>query len=603
MVHRAIRSIPLLLAVILPGCSKPPAPPPPSQQADVIVIGAGISGLSAAIEAAEADLSVLVADMGSVFGGHAVVAAGVLNIPNSPMQAERGIEDSIELARQDFIRWGEDPDQHWVDYYVNHAKVDIYDWVTGLGVNFFTVAQPAGNSVPRVHVPEGFGLNLVTRIYQEALSHEKIAFLWNTRADQLLVEDGRITGISTTQTRSGNQQQLRASAVVIATGGFQSNLQRVLDNWPGAITKPTRILAGSGVHSMGSGLDLATEVGAKLHRMDHQWNYVTGMPNPGFPGTDRGLSFFAKPGKPRFDIWVNDNGERFANECQSAKHSLPRLLQQPGQRYWSVFDSTNKPNMTISGPGWTPERLESEIYGNSELVKIADSLEELAQLTRIPADSLVQTVAHYNNLVASGVDPDQGRFGKTGKQGNDGNCGTPRRLEKPPYYAVRLYPLSRKSMGGVKVDDKTRVLDHNDQPIPGLYAVGEASGFAGINGKAGLEGTFLGPSIVTGRVAGRTLANTLTSTVPEPQRPASHFSIHPTTSQSGACLDCHALDQQMAAHHQGYEHFGYVHTLVQQRNLPCQACHAELYPYRADGHQWREQSKIQACAVCHGGGD
>lgn len=570
--------------------------------ADVIIIGAGISGLSAALEASKKGHSVLILDMASVFGGHAVVAAGVLNIPVTPAQEQRGIKDSHELAINDFTTWGEDTNKPWVNYYVKNAKTDIYDWLTGFGIDFFAVAQPAGNSVPRVHVPTGSGLNLITTIYRKVLEIENIEMIWNTRADDLIVQDGRITGVSTTHIRSGKKNDYYGSAIIIASGGFQSNLQRVLDNWPQGMNKPARILAGSGINSMGSGLDIAASVGAKIERLDHQWNYISGVPNPDFEEGNKGLSFFPFPGRPRYDIFLNDDGERFTNECQSPKFNLPKVLLQPSQRYWSVFDSKNKPNMTISGPGWTEERLQKEIYDNSDISHSANNIEELAKKMNVDVSTMKKSIFKYNTQIAEGLDQDFGRFGAV-SEGVNGNCINPLALETPPYYAVRLLPLARKSLGGIKIDIDTHVLDVNDKPIPGLYAVGEVTGFAGINGKAGLEGTFLGPSIVTGRVAGRTVSAEVMAEITNIAIHKEPFTIHPKFNNQTECSSCHQLEKKIQEANPGYEHFGFVHKLVLEDKLPCQMCHSNLYPYNPIEHHWDIQMKTNSCVTCHGGGD
>ncbi|MFQ5788961.1 MAG: FAD-dependent oxidoreductase, partial [Acidobacteriota bacterium] len=273
--------------------------------ADVLIVGAGIAGLSAALEAARGGGEVRVLDMSSVFGGHAVVAHGGLCIIGSPIQAENGIADTPAIAYQDFIDWGEDADPAWVRYYVDHSREQIYDWLTAMGVEFQGLSWIAGNSVPRFHNVRGRGLGLVTPIYQECLKSGRVSFQWNMRVDELLGEDGRVVGVRATSTRSEESAVLRAAAIVIATGGFQSNLDKVREYWRKDLPFPERILAGSGWHSQGSGLELAEGVGARLYRLDHQWNYVTGLPDPRYPEGIRGVNVLHNDA-----IWVNLEGKR-----------------------------------------------------------------------------------------------------------------------------------------------------------------------------------------------------------------------------------------------------------------------------------------------------
>jgi predicted oxidoreductase len=126
----------------------------------------------------------------------------------------------------------------------------------------------------------------------------------------------------------------------------------------------------------------------------------------------------------------------------------------------------------------------------------AGSLEELARRIGVNPESLTNTVSRFNRFVDQGEDQDFHAF-------DNGTKPKPHKIEKPPFYAVRFFPITRKTMGGIDVDLSCRVLSRTAQPIPDLYAIGEATGFAGINGKAALEGTFLGRSILMGRIAGR----------------------------------------------------------------------------------------------------
>ena len=146
-----------ILFVVLFGLSGCGDAPPPTEQraADILIIGAGISGLSAAFETARAGRSVLIIDMLSVFGGHSLLSTGGLSIVDTPLQRKRGIADSPDLAFADFIAWGEDSNEQWVRYYVDHSSEEIYDWLTDLGAQFTVAVQPPG--APRSHRRRGEG--------------------------------------------------------------------------------------------------------------------------------------------------------------------------------------------------------------------------------------------------------------------------------------------------------------------------------------------------------------------------------------------------------------------------------------------------------------
>jgi flavocytochrome c len=550
------------------------------QSPDVIVVGAGISGLSAALELGRGGAKVVVVDMSSVFGGHAVMSQGSLSIVASPEQERAGIHDTPDMAFHDFHSWGENPDTDWVRYYVDNSRREIYDWLDELGVRFSEVLASSGNSVPREHQPAGRGIGLVTPIYRACLEQGNIDFAWNSKVEQLLTDDRRVVGILLRELRTGQGRELWGKAVILATGGFQSNLDMVREFWPAEFRFPEKVLAGSGRNSMGFGHQLAQTVGGELVHMDYQWNYFTGLPDPRYPGTNRGLN-----ATNLYGILVNSEGRQFANFHGWAKEVMPVLLRQKQTSCWCIFDEATKPFFIVSGSDWGDvKKVDTLILQNPNLVKTADTLQQLAELAGLPVNNLVETVARYNELVEQGEDKDFSRFGP-GKP-EFSNKASPR-IATPPYYAMQTFPLTRKSMGGVAIDLRCRVLDKGRLPIPGLYAIGELAGLAGINGKAALEGTFLGPCIVTGRVAARTLLAEL-----EISRPSG------TTGEIG-CSACHNIPELLSQAREGYWHFEKVHRAVTARGIDCRHCHAGMTPYREDNHRINWQSLTSSCVACH----
>lgn len=556
----------------------PPVPTSPSP--DVVVVGAGISGLAAALDLGRGGAKVTVIDMSSVFGGHAVMSQGSISIVATPAQERAGIQDSPDLAFEDFHRWGEDPATDWVRYYVDHSRRDIYDWLDELGVRFSEVLASSGNSVPREHQPVGRGIGLVTPIYRACLELENIDFAWSAKVEQLLTDDGRVAGVRVRDMRTGDERDLRCQAVILATGGFQSNLDMVREFWPAEFRFPDRILAGSGRNSIGLGHHMAQAVGGELVHMDYQWNYFSGLPDPRYPGSNRGLNV-----TNLYGILVNAEGKRFANYHGWAKEVMPILLKQQDATCWCIFDEASKPFFNVSGSDWGDfKKVDKLILQNPNLVKRADTLEQLADLAGLPPKHLVETVAHYNQLVERGEDTDFGRFGP-GKP-EFSNKASPK-IAMSPYYAMQTFPLTRKSMGGVAIDLQCRVLDQQKQSIPGLYAVGELTGLAGINGKSALEGTFLGPCIVTGRVAARSLLRELA--VPP----------RPVASVESRCAACHNMPELLTQAREGFWHFEKVHRATEERGLDCRHCHSELTPYRSEAHRINRLSLSASCVTCH----
>ncbi|MFO0425185.1 MAG: FAD-dependent oxidoreductase [Planctomyces sp.] len=565
-----------------------------SDTSDVVIVGAGISGLATALDLGRSGVQVTVVDMASVFGGHAVMSQGSVSIVDTPVQKSAGIQDSPALAFEDFHRWGEDPKTEWVRYYVDHSRVEIYDWLNDLGVRFSGVVASQGNSVPREHQPTGRGIGLVSPIYRACLELDKVQFRWNTKVEQLIRTGDRITGVETRDMRTGKTDQIRARAVVLATGGFQNNLEMVRRFWPAEFRFPDRILTGSGINSVGFGHQMAESVGGQLFYMDHQWNYYSGLPDPRYPGTNKGLNV-----TNLYGILVNSEGRRFANDHGWAKEVMPALLRQDKVTVWVIFDEANRHNFIVSGTDWGDfDKVDRLILQDPKLVSRADTLEELAAIAGLPADNLTATVARYNELVETGEDADFGRFG-VGKP-DFSNSASPK-IQTPPYYAMQTFPLTRKSMGGVAIDLQARVVNSKDQPIPGLYAVGELAGLAGINGKAALEGTFLGPCILTGRIAARSVLKELRQSTAENAAAESSATLSETgASSSGqSCLDCHSMDRLEEEPEPGFRHFSQVHRAAMQRGFDCRQCHSELAPWREEAHRIDHRSLTSSCIHCH----
>jgi succinate dehydrogenase/fumarate reductase flavoprotein subunit len=172
----------------------------------------------------------------------------------------------------------------------------------------------------------------------------------------------------------------------------------------------------------------------------------------------------------------------------------------------------------------------------------------------------------------------------------------PRELREPPFYAMQAFPMTRKNMGGLRIDTDCRVLDTEGRAIPGLFAVGEVAGLGGVNGRAGLEGTFLAPSLIQGRRAGRAIA--LRTAGPEPARNAP-VALVAGDGRDGACRMCHALPMRFYASRQGYRHFGRAHQLAEERGFSCVRCHAEVELARPWRHRIKAGRQTAGCGECH----
>ena len=300
-------------------------------------------------------------------------------------------------------------------------------------------------------------------------------------------------------------------------------------------------------------------------------------------------------------VWVNEGGERFVNESSSQKDLLNAVVNQPNATSWAILDDIGKKQFFVAGTGWESfAKFESAILRNPKLTAMAPSLADLAALMGVDPTTFVATIHRYNEFVKRGIDADFSRFPSPAFK------RSPARIQRAPFYAVRLYPLSRKSMGGVVIDHDARVVSATGITIPGLYAAGEVTGLAGINGKAALEGTFLAPSVLTGRVAGRTVMSDLgkPNVITDVMRPST-FATKPKgkSRPSGSCLGCHPLQSQVLEHRSGYAHFEAVHVRVLERNLACDTCHAEISMVPSVRHKIDRMAQSLICPTCHAAAD
>jgi len=589
-----IRICPLLILCLLPWLSACERNQPRIQNdADVIVVGAGLAGLSAAVDAANGGADVLVVDMNSVFGGHGIQSGGVA-IVGSPMQAELGFKDTPDLAYRDWMEWTVDGHPEWTRFYAEQSRELIYDWVTGLGVRFDRIIPSHGNSVPRFHMTYRRGLNLTRPLYLEALRYSNIKFRWNTVAQHLLMHDGEVVGVQVLDLRLGAPAELRARSVILATGGFQSNIAMVTENWRSDLPSPEQIYSMSGQNSRGTGHLMAVEAGAVLVHMDRQYNGYSALPNVLGLEDERGFV-----GGNSRTIWVNNEGRRFVTEGGIDRDVFPVVMRQQPPGYWYIFDDDDKDGFRINSPHFVSaeavdrEKTQRLFVDNPEVSTKAETIEELAERIGLPAGRLAETVRDYNAKVIGGE--------KTDVNGMPPENPPPVfTIDTPPFYAMRGFPMANKSAGGISIDLGARALDAAGQPVPGLYAAGEVNGSAGMNGLNGLDGMFTGPAILTGRVAGRSAVADLTTGDSWTARPFTRADLAADEARSSVPdLDASDLEAMLVVSRDGYWHFERSHNLVLERNYSCMQCHSELVPFAPLTERAQFLAQTETCNACH----
>lgn len=528
-----------------------------NDSADVVVVGGGIAGITAALELLDQGLGVILLDGQDEarFGGQARDAFGGMLLVGTPEQRRLRIPDTPELALADWQRCARFPHgerwaPRWAESYLQRSRGDVYDWLHGRGIRFYHMVQwpergndGDGNSVPRYHIAWGCGRGLMATLAGQLLSHprrEHLQLRFRHRVADLVMTDGAVTGV----TGSGPEGEFVVSAahVVIASGGINGNPEKVRQHWdPTYGPAPENLLFGTSPAADGYLHDRVAALGGQVVNLNQMWNYAAGIahPQPRFP--DHGLSLIPA----RSALWLDREGRRVGPHPLMTGFDTHELCRQlghlPGQYGWLLMNQRiAMRELSIAhsdeNPHFRDHRLLPLVWerltGNHRLfrriaanpdVAVAGSFSELAE--RMNAITGEDAVNAWEMEEAVRVFDDNIRRG--GRFYNDeqirriqhlrqwwGDRQRTLRLQPindgwaGPFVAIRTRLISRKSMGGMLTDLHSRVLDDHGMPIPGLYAAGEAAGFGGggIAGQRSLEGTFLSCAIFNARVAARAIA-------------------------------------------------------------------------------------------------
>jgi hypothetical protein len=528
-----------------------------SHSADVAIAGAGITGVTAAIEALGRGRRVILIDrdVEENLGGQARDAFGGLWFAGTPLQRRRGIADSPELGFADWVSFGELRPEYawpraWAQAYVERCVPEVHDWLAAMGIRFMPMPMWAerglevpGNSVPRFHLVWGTGRALSDCLVGRLLAHPRRDLLelrFGHRVDSLVTRAGRVAGLAGATEPGGEPFEIECESVVIAAGGINGDIERVRRHWHADWgTPPAVILNGSHRFADGRLHDAASRAGANVTHLDWQWNYAAGIRHwrPRKPG--HGLSLIP----PKSALWLNARGERIGPiplvSGFDTHELVARICREPGGYSWQLLNrKIALRELAISGAEFNPairdrnrlafardllfgnRWLYEELTRNSEDVVQAATLPELVErMNALNGDDVVDiaavasAVARYDAGIRRGErfhnDEQLRRIAWLRRWPGDRvrTCAFQPILDRRagPLMAIREHVISRKSMGGIQTDLSCRVLDRDGRTIEGLFAAGEAAGFGGggMNGKRGLEGTFLGGCLFSGRIAGQ----------------------------------------------------------------------------------------------------
>lgn len=532
-------------------------------RSEVLIVGGGIAGITTALDLLDSGKSVLLLDrdQAEVFGGLARESFGGMFFVDSPEQRRLGMRDSTELALRDWCNFAEfGPDDHWpkawADAYVNRCTPDVYHWVRRYGVRFMPVINwvergefRPGNSLPRFHMVWGTGQALADQLIAALRHHAnagKLTLRFGYRVEQLLSSNGQIDGVQGVEEKSGIPFEVHAEHTVVATGGINGSLEMVRRHWHADWGQPPEeILNGSHRFADGTLHQAVAGAGGHLTHLDKMWNYAAGVHHPRPRKPHHGLSLVP----PRSALWMNWQGQRIGPQPLVSGFDTRRLVTdicaQERAYSWQVLNRRIAlKELAVSGAEFNPSIRDKKVFaflrdillGNRWLVDeltqncqdflVARTLPELVEkMNALQGDASVQlrsvteAVEHYDATIDRGrglMNDEQLRriAGLRQYRGDRVRLCKFQRIQDDkalPLMAIREFITSRKSLGGIQTDLQSRVLSLSGQPIPGLYAVGEAAGFGGggVHGLRALEGTFLGGCILSGRIAARAIADTV----------------------------------------------------------------------------------------------
>ena len=489
---------------------------------DVVVVGAGGAGMTAAITATDAGKKVIVVESQPIAGGNSVRSTGGMNAAKTPYQDKNefkeaaGVEktlataaekyadnatitalaatvksqwdayqanpqgyfDSVELMELDTLIGGKGKNNPELVKALAENSAAAIEWLASIGADVKNVGAFGGASVKRIHRPvnadgkvTAVGAYIVP-ILEKNLQDRNVQFLFDTTANEIIMKDGKAVGIKATG-KDGNKVTINAKSVVIATGGFGANSEMVEKYKPELKGFATTNAEGA----QGQGIDMATAVGAATVDMDQIQIHPTVHIEE-----DGNAHLITEGLRGDGAILVNAEGKRFYDEVSTRDKVSAAIIAQPEKSAWLVVDqSMVDKSAVIAG------------YIKSGYTVTGATYEELAKAMGVDEATFVSTMNTWNQAVEAKSDAE---FNRT-------SFANP--LTAAPYYAIKITPAVHHTMGGIAINPKAEVLNEKGEAISGLFAAGEVTG--GVHGANRLGGNAVADFTVFGRIAGQSAAD------------------------------------------------------------------------------------------------
>lgn len=465
------------------------------EEADVVIIGSGFAGISAAIEAIQAGCSVAVIEKMPTAGGNSIIDSGELSVVDSPQQKMRKVKDSASLLAEDILTNGEHlSDPAKVHYIAEHAH-DIFEWTSSLGVRWTEgVARAGGHSVARVIVTHTGSGHEIYECLAKRFAELGGTVRLNTYVESVIRADdnrGRVEGVAIREhyafpdAASGTRRTLRAKkAVILCHGGFSADVNYRKEKNPelGADLSTTNQPGATG--------ELwreAERIGCLI--LQAGWVQCTPWNNPKEKGQGIGW-VFSEYAAADYGLWITQTGHRFVDENANRKVRTDAIFEEHrrNRKVFCVANDDGIPVLEKMRPGYMKKVIELG------LVQKFDSVEDLEKGLGITPGGFASELDTFNQEIRKKRDT---RFGR--------NLRKLKPLTKGAWYAAEMTPRVHHCMGGIMTDPQGRALDARTQtPIEGLFAAGEAAG--GVHGACRMGACAILDCLVMGRLAGRVVA-------------------------------------------------------------------------------------------------
>ena len=440
---------------------------------DVVIIGSGGTGLSAAIQANELGMKVAVLEKEEELGGNTNRASAGMNAAETNVQLHHGVIDNVaDFYHETYKDGGRLNDKDMLGYFVYHTAPAI-DWLADHDIKLDDITITGGMSKKRTHRPASMAPigGFLVKSLLEVVAQEDIPVFNKTKVTKLRrADDGRVNGVEVDA--DGITKVINAKAVILATGGFGASKEYIKRFRPDLESYKTTNQPGA----TGDGLKLAENVGAELMQM----NLV--QVHPTVQQDNPHVYLIGEAVRGEGAIMVNGEGKRFVNELNTRKICANAITALPEHSAYLIFDQGIRDHVKAI-----------EFYDKVGLVVHGETIEDLAKQINVDPDNLKQTVTTWNQAVEN---HDDAEFGRT--------TGMDRGITKPGFFAIHIAPAIHYTMGGIHITPKTQVLDGNGDIIKGLFAAGEVAG--GLHGNNRVGGNSIAETIVFGRQAGQQVA-------------------------------------------------------------------------------------------------